>query len=148
MEVKHTTAAVVAASGGTILQQHIEDNKQRTISMMCTHLKIEPNDLLTDDLTSHPEFMKVLSTVAVSTNQYYDIVLVWKSKQSFVKQGSKVHVAYQNGEKVLSILKQNLRELCSMKIVSSNLTVQLKSCQEKLCKISSLLPIFFEPNVS
>ena len=31
-----------------------------------------------------------------------------------------------------------------MKIVSSNLTVQLKSCQEKLCKISSLLPIFFD----
>ena len=31
-----------------------------------------------------------------------------------------------------------------MKIVSSNLTVQLKSCQEKLNKISSLLPIFFD----
>lgn len=31
-----------------------------------------------------------------------------------------------------------------MKIVSSNLTAQLKSCQEKLNKISSLLPIFFD----
>ena len=130
-------SSVGAASGRMVLQQHIEDNQERAISMMCTHLQIECNDLLTDDLTLHPEFMKVLTTVAVSTNQYFEIVSVWKSKQSFVKQGSKVHpklhVAYQNGGKVLSTLKQNLRELCSMKIVSSNLTVQLKSCQENLC---------------
>ena len=125
MEVQHTPVAVVAATAGMVLQQHIEDNQEQAISMMCTHLQIEPSDLLTDDVTSHPEFMKVLTTVAVSTNQYFDVVSVWKSKQGFVKQGSKVHVAYQNGEKVLSTLKQNLRELCSMKIVSSNLTVQL-----------------------
>ena len=112
--------------------------------MMCTHLQIEPDNLLTVDLTSHPEFIKVLTMVAVSTNQYFDLVTVWKSRQSFIKQGSKVHMAYQNGEKVLSILKQNLRELCGLKIVSCNLTIQLKSCQEKLSKTSSLLPIFFD----
>lgn len=50
MEVQHTPAAVVAASGGMVLQQHIEDNQERAISMMCTHLQIEPSDLLTDDL--------------------------------------------------------------------------------------------------
>ena len=66
MEVQHTPAAVVAASGGMVLQQHIEDNQERTISMMCTHLQIEPSDPLTDDLTSYPEFMKVLTTVAVA----------------------------------------------------------------------------------
>jgi len=100
VEVQHTPAAVGAASGGTVLQQHIEDNQERAISMLCTHLQIAPNDLLTDDLTSHPEFMKVLTTVAVSTNQYFDVVSVWKNNQSIVKQGSKVHIAYQNGEKV------------------------------------------------
>lgn len=136
--------AVVSASGGTVLQQRIEDNQERAISMTCSHLQIEPDNLLTDDKTSHPEFMKVLTTVAVSANQYFDLVTVWKCKQSFIKQGSKVHTTYQNGEKILTSLKQNLRELCSMKVVSSNLTLQLKSCQEKLCKISSLLPIFFD----
>jgi len=44
---------------------------------------------------------------------------------------------------MLEVLKANIKELYSMKIVSSNLTTQLKSCQEKLNKISSLLPIFF-----
>ena len=66
VEVQHTPAAVVAASGGMVLQQHIEDNQERAISMMCTYLQIEPSDLLTEDLTSQPEFMKVLTTVAVA----------------------------------------------------------------------------------
>ena len=41
MEVQHTPAAVVAASGGMVLQQHIEDNQERAISMMYTHLQTE-----------------------------------------------------------------------------------------------------------
>ena len=39
-EVQHTPVAVVAASGGMVLQQHIEDHQERAISMMCTHLQI------------------------------------------------------------------------------------------------------------
>jgi len=92
VEAQHTPAAVVTASGGTVLQ-HIEDNQEQVISIMCTHLQIEPKDLLTDDLTSHPEFMKVLTTVAVSVNHYFGVVSIWKCKRNFIKQGSKVHAA-------------------------------------------------------
>jgi len=82
--------------------------------------------------------------VAVSANQYFDLVSVWKCKQSFVKQGSKVHVAYQNGEEILTTLKQNLRELSSMKIVSSNLTVQLK---KSFVRFHHCCPYFLTLNV-
>jgi len=88
VNVQQTSTGVAAASGGTILQQHIEDNQQRLIAMMCTHLQISPNDLLTDDIKTYPEFMKVLRTVAVSTNKYYDLVSTWKGKQAFVKKES------------------------------------------------------------
>ena len=40
MEVQHTPAAVVAASGGMVLQQHIEDNQElctRADVLSCVH---------------------------------------------------------------------------------------------------------------
>ena len=40
--------------------------------MMFAHLQIE---LLTDDLTSYPEFMKVLTTVAVACKDQHFIVV-------------------------------------------------------------------------
>ena len=51
--------------------------------MICTHLHVALNDLLTDSLTLHPEFVKVLTTVAVSTNHFVHVVLVWKNTQLF-----------------------------------------------------------------
>ena len=63
VNVQQTSTAVAAASGGATLQEHIEENQERVISMMCIHLQISPNDLLTDDIKIHPEFMKVLTMV-------------------------------------------------------------------------------------
>jgi len=91
VNMQHTSRAVAAASDRTTLQEHIEENQEWVVSTMCTHLQISPNDLLTDDIKTHPEFMKVLTTVAVSINQYYELVSTWKGKQSFVKRKSKVH---------------------------------------------------------
>ena len=39
---------------------------------MCTNLDIPANDLLTEDVTTHCEFMKVLADVAVSVNEYFE----------------------------------------------------------------------------
>ena len=86
-------------SGGAALQENTEENQRRVVSMMCTHLQISPKDLLTDDIKTHPEFMKVSTTIAVSTNQYYDLVSTWKEKQPFVKRESKVHKAHLDEEK-------------------------------------------------
>jgi len=73
------------------------------------------------------EFIKVLTTVAVTANKYCDLVSTWKGKQAFVKKESKMHKVHHD---MLKVLKK-IKKLCSMKIVSSNLTAQLKSCQEK-----------------
>ena len=40
----------------------------------------------------------------------------WKGKQAFVKKESKLHKAHLDVEKMLEVLKQNIKELCSMKI--------------------------------
>ena len=109
-------------------------------------MQIEINcfDLLSDDVRSHPEFMKMFNSIAVSSKEYFYLFLTWKDNQTFVKSQSKVDEANTAVEKSLSDLKTGLLELSNMSVVTTTLAVQLRSCQEKLNKILSFLPNMFE----
>ncbi|XP_065905841.1 uncharacterized protein [Dysidea avara] len=111
---------------------------------MCTNLNISACDLLTEDVTTHNEFMKVLADVAISVNEYFELSTVWKGHQSFIKKNSSVSVKHNNVEKSIQSLKTGLVELAGMRVVATNLTLQLQSCQAKLSKMTMLLPVFFD----
>ena len=109
---------------------------------MCTNLDIPANDLLTEDVTTHCEFMKVLADVAVSVNEYFEFSMQWEGHQSFVKKNSSICTKYFNVKKAMQSLKTELIELTRMRVVATNLTLQLQSCQAKLSKMT--LPAFFD----
>jgi len=68
------------------LMRHVEEGQQIAISVMCTNLHIAAYDLLTEDVITHQEFMKVLADVAVSVKKYFEVSIQWKGHQSFVKK--------------------------------------------------------------
>ena len=41
------------------------------------------------------------------------------------------------------MLKQKLQELCDIKVLTSSLSIQIRSCQEKLIKMLEMLPCLF-----
>jgi len=56
---------VASCSTDDNLMRHIEDSQWIAISVMCTNLNISAGNLLTEDVTTHNEFMKVLADVAI-----------------------------------------------------------------------------------
>ena len=111
---------------------------------MCTNLDIPANDLLTEDVTTHCEFMKVLADVVASINKYFELSMQWKGHQSFVKKNSSICTKYFNVKKAMQSLKTGLIELTKMRVVATNLTLQLQSCQAKLSKMVLLYSAFFD----
>ena len=98
-----TGAASCSTSGDDNLMRHIEEGQKSAISVMCTNLRIPASDLLTEDVTTHHEFMKVLADVAVSTNEYYKLSMVWKGHQSFAKKHSSISTKHSDAEKVITV---------------------------------------------
>ena len=137
-----STAATAAAGIG--VDKLVEDSQCCAITHLCLQIEINYSDLLSDDVRSHPEFMKMLTSIAVSSKEYFYLFSAWKDNQTFVKSQSKVDEANKAAEKSLSDLKTGLLELSNMSVVTTTLAVQLRSCQEKLNKILSLLPNMFE----
>ena len=86
---------------------------------MCTNLDIPANDLLTEDVTTHYEFIKVLADVAVSVNEYFELSMQWKGQQSFVKKNLSICTKYFNVKKAMQSLKTGLIELTRMRVVAS-----------------------------
>jgi len=109
--------------------RHIEDSQRIAISVMCTNLNISAGNLLTKDVTTHNEFMKVLADVAIFVNEYFELSTVWKGHQSFSKKNSSLSVKHSNVEKSIQSLKAGLVELAGMKVVATNLALQLQKWQ-------------------
>ena len=147
--VDHQTVSVAvpfSSSDAREGEQHAKRG-QATYSItahLCQILNIEPNDLLSDDVTSHPEFMQALTSVAVSGKEYHHLYSTWKGNQSFSKRGSKVGEATQKADKALQNLKAQLQAVAECKISTRNLSVQLKSCQEKLSNMLLTLSVLFD----
>jgi len=118
--------------------RNIEDNQRIAISVMCTNLNISAGNLLTEDVTTHNEFMKALADVAISVNEYFELLTVWKGHQSFSKKNSSVSVKHSNVEKLIQSLKAGLVELAGMRVVATNLALQLQSCQAKVSKMTAI----------
>ena len=50
--------------------RYIEEGQRNAISVMCTNLDIPANDLLTEDVTTHCEFMKVLARAGAGASSF------------------------------------------------------------------------------
>jgi len=66
--------------------RHIEDSQRIAISVMCTNLNISAGNLLTEDVTTHNEFMKVLADVIISVNEYFELSTYGKVISPSVKR--------------------------------------------------------------
>ena len=144
IETQQVSVGAVSCSSDGDFMRHIEEGQRNAVSVMYTNLDIPANDLLTEDVTTHCEFMKVLADVVVSVNEYFELLMQWKGHQSFVKKNSSICTKYFNVEKAMQSLKTGLTELTRMRVVATNLTLQLQSCQAKLSKMTLLLPAFFD----
>jgi len=137
-----TTGA--ASCSDDSLMRHVEEGQRIAISVMCTNLHIAADDLLIEDVITHQEFMKVLTDVAVSVNKYFELSIQWKGHQSFVKKKSSISIKHSDVEKAIDSLKTELVELAGLRVVATNLALQLQSCQAKLSKMTLLLPVLFD----
>lgn len=142
VNTQEATAASVLSTKES-LQEHISSGQVNAVTFLCQKLGISASDLLSEDIRSHPEFMRALSSLAASSIDYFSLVALWKKRQSFKKSGSVVSKKYQKAESNIQELTQSLKELSSMKILTGNLGAQLKSCQDKLNKMLGILPVLF-----
>ena len=86
--MQSTSAA--AAAAGLDVQDKVTEGQMNAVTYLCHQLNVCPNELLTEDIKSHTEFMKALTSVGSSTKIYYSLTLSWQENQSFVKRGSMV----------------------------------------------------------
>ena len=131
------------ASKDTLREQHVVDGQFALVAYLCSTLEIPKEDLLTEDVVSHPEFMRTLSDVCASYKEYYSLLKTWQANQSFVKKGCKLSQKLNEVDENVKFLKSELIALSQIKILTTNLSVQLKSCQQKMNKMMEMLPIFF-----
>ena len=122
-----TTGA--ASCSDDSLMRHIEEDQRIAISVMCTNLHIAADDLLTEDVITHK---KVLAVVAVSVNKYFELSMHWKCHQSFVKKKSSISIKHSDVKKAIDSLKTELIKLAGLRVVTTNLALQLLSIQAKL----------------
>ena len=104
---------------------------------------MQADGLLTESVTSHTEFMAAITSVAASYKDYSLHVTSWKKGQSFTKKGSKIGTLVITADKQLGILTTDLSDLAHIEVVTTTLTAQVKSAQEKLNKMLLLLPVMF-----
>jgi hypothetical protein len=121
----------------------IQESQERVISHMCSVMAIDNVSLLTEDVSSHPEFMQALSALAVSYKDFISAFNQYQVGQSFVKADSVLRTVLDKANLEIEQIKQNLVELSAMTVLTTNLSVQIKSCQEKLLKMLALLPGLF-----
>ena len=125
-------------------QIHIKSGQVSVITNMCEKLKISSDELLTKDVTTHQEFMKCLSDVAVNLKMYFTLKSEWQQFKKHCWGISKVQIAVREAELVIHELKTSLLEISSIVVSHENLSSQLQSCQQKLSKIMEVLPIVFK----
>ena len=139
MERVVNTVQVQKTSGSSVADGHVN-----ILTFLCQKLDISSTVLLSEDVQSHAEFMRALSSVSASAKTYFTLRSTWDSIKSFTKSGSilsqKLHYA---GTRV-SDLKRGLLQLSELKVITGNLSVQLKSSQDKLNKMLFLLPVLFQ----
>ena len=81
--------------------------------------------------------------MAISYKDYLAVHTTWTANQSFIKSGSILSQAVNGTESQAKDMKASLTQISDMKIISSSLSAQLKSCQEKLNAITNILPSMF-----
>jgi hypothetical protein len=140
----NVSSVASAQSTPESLQDHILGSQINIVTFLCQKLDIPASEPITEDICTHPEFMRALSSVGASLKDYCLNVAEWKQLQSFSKTGSQVSQKYRTAESALKDLVVGLKELSSIKVVTGNLGVQLKSCQDKLNKMLGILPNMFD----
>ena len=144
VDMQSTSAAAAAAAAGLDVQDKVTEGQMNAVTYLCHQLNVCPNELLTEDIKSHTEFMKALTSVGSSAKIYYSLTLSWQENQSFVKRGSMVASKQSIAESKLADLSVGLIQLSKLKVSYGHLGLQLQSCQQKLNKMMSLLPCMFE----
>ena len=124
-------------------QEYIEENIYSSVVNLCGEMKIAASDLLTPDILSHTELMRSLSNIAPSSSNYHKCKKEWIKQSSFVKKNSKIQINVDKADNFFMELRKSLIEISNIKIISNNLSVQLKSCQDKLTKILNIIPVLF-----
>ena len=124
-------------------EQRREENQVRACGFLCTSLGISSTNLLTEDVTTHPEFMRALNSIASSHFKYSPLVKQWEGSASFRKSKSLVYSSVSETKIMIKKLRDELIELSDIKVVSKNLATQLQSCQQKMSKMLAMLPTFF-----
>lgn len=140
--------SAAAVAHGICTEDFTKDGQYRVVSFFCKQLEVDEPTLLTQDATSHVEFMRELSLVATNFKDYHQLLSAWRQNQKFVKSDSKVKQLTDDSEQRLSHLKLRLRELAQLRVTVTSLATQLRSCQEKLDKITSLIPPLLETKFS
>lgn len=125
------------------LPVRIQEGQETVIKHMLTSIGLTPETVLSQDVLSHPEFMRALASVSASYMTYSSAHIQWKDGQTFSKSTSTVSVAVTSANDEIETLKIGLKNLAETKVLTTNLSVQLRSCQEKLQKMMSLLPSLF-----
>lgn len=130
---------VQTGSGSTV-----QDGQENVAVFLCQKFGIPLTDLPSDDIRTHPEFMHALACVSSTAKSYFTLLSTWTSMKCFTKKNSLLsqRLHYAN-TKVLE-LKCGLIELSQSKVITRNLAVHLKSCQAKMNKMLSLLPLLFD----
>lgn len=109
------------------------------IQYLCAGIAVNTDELLIDAVSSQSEFMSSLIFIAAS----YKMSSSLQSRPVLREKGCKLDVVLTEVDMQLEKLKTGLEDLACVLVISTTLTVQLKSGQEKLNRALALLPVLF-----
>nr|XP_057936701.1 uncharacterized protein LOC131134966 [Doryrhamphus excisus] len=138
-----STPTPVALTDESARVKRSEENEVRACAFLCTSLGVTSGKLLTEDVTTHPEFTRALTSIASSHFTYSPLLKQWEGSAYFKKSKSQVSTAVSEAKLQIKNLRDELIELSDMTTVSKNLATQLQSCQQKMNKMLAMLPTFF-----
>ena len=67
--------------------EHVISQQSSLIKYLCQCLSVDASKLLTNEVTSHPEFMHLLSNISISVKNYNTEYLKWQQRAKFKKKG-------------------------------------------------------------
>ena len=120
-------------------ESHVLERQISVIQYLCAGIAANTDELLIDAVSSQSEFMSSLTFIAASYKLYSSL----QSRSVLREKGCKLDVVLTEVNMQLEKLKTGLEKLACVIVVSTNLTVQLKSVQEKLNRVLALLPVLF-----